>query len=40
MALTGVLRAGDIQIRVLDLEKAIKHYVDRVEFHESAVNYN
>jgi catechol 2,3-dioxygenase len=30
MALTGVLRPGLIQIRVLDMAAAQKHYVDRV----------
>ena len=30
MALTGVLRPGYIQIRVLDMEEALGHYRDRV----------
>ena len=30
MAIAGVLRPGYIQIRVLDLDEALKHYVDRV----------
>lgn len=30
MAMTGVLRPGFIQLRVLDMDKAITHYVDRV----------
>jgi catechol 2,3-dioxygenase len=30
MALTGVLRAGFVQIRVLDMEEALTHYVDRI----------
>ncbi|HYG89261.1 MAG TPA: catechol 2,3-dioxygenase [Azospirillum sp.] len=30
MALTGVLRPGFIQIRVLDMEAALTHYVDRL----------
>src|ERR1043165_4233978 len=34
MALTGVLRPGYIQIRVTDLNAAIRHYVDRVGPHE------
>ena len=34
MALNGVLRPGYIQIRVTDLDAAIKHYVDRVGLHE------
>ena len=35
MALTGVLRPGYIQIRALDIDKAIVHYdVDRVGLHE------
>jgi catechol 2,3-dioxygenase len=31
MALKGVLRPGYIQIRVLDMDAAIKHYVDHIE---------
>src|SRR6266478_6052540 len=34
MALKGVLRPGYIQIRVADLDAALKHYVDRVGLHE------
>ena len=34
MALRGVLRAGYIQIRVIDLGAALGHYVDRVGLHE------
>jgi len=34
MALTGVLRPGYIQIRVTDIDAAIRHYVDRVGLHE------
>src|SRR5690349_2429060 len=34
MALEGVLRPGYIQIRVTDLDAAVKHYVDRVGLHE------
>lgn len=30
MALTGVLRAGFVQIRVLDMAEALTHYVDRI----------
>lgn len=30
MAITGVLRPGLIQIRVLDMQEAKKHYIDRV----------
>jgi catechol 2,3-dioxygenase len=30
MALNGVLRPGYIQIRVTDIDAAIRHYVDRV----------
>jgi len=30
MAISGVLRPGYVQIRVLDLDAAVKHYVDRV----------
>jgi catechol 2,3-dioxygenase len=30
MAMTGVLRPGFIQIRVLDMGKALTHYVDRI----------
>jgi catechol 2,3-dioxygenase len=34
MALNGVLRPGYIQIRVTDMDAAIKHYVDRVGLRE------
>jgi hypothetical protein len=34
MALNGVLRPGYIQIRVTDLDAALKHYVERVGLHE------
>jgi catechol 2,3-dioxygenase len=34
MALKGVLRPGYIQIRVTDLDAALKHYVHRVGLHE------
>jgi len=34
MALTGVLRPGYIQVRVTDIDVALKHYVDRVGLHE------
>src|SRR2546423_8977363 len=34
MALKGVLRPGYIQIRVTDIEAALKHYVDRIGLHE------
>src|SRR5216110_3023437 len=34
MALKGVLRPGYIQIRVTDLDAALKHYVERVGLHE------
>jgi catechol 2,3-dioxygenase len=34
MALKGVLRPGYIQIRVTDLDAALKHYVGRVGLHE------
>src|SRR6267154_2709104 len=34
MALKGVLRPGYVQIRVTDIEAALKHYVDRVGLHE------
>ncbi len=34
MALKGVLRPGYIQIRVLDMDAAITHYVDRLGLHE------
>jgi catechol 2,3-dioxygenase len=34
MALTGVLRPGYIQVRVTDMNAALKHYVHRVGLHE------
>jgi len=34
MAITGVLRPGIIQIRVLDMDDAIVHYRDRLGLHE------
>jgi len=34
MALTGVLRPGYIQVRVTDIDAALKHYIDRVGLHE------
>jgi catechol 2,3-dioxygenase len=34
MATTGVLRPGFAQIRVLDLEASIEHYVKRIGLHE------
>ncbi len=34
MALTGVLRAGFVQIRVLDMEEALTHYIDYVGLDE------
>ena len=34
MALIGVLRPGYIQIRVTDIDAALRHYVDRVGLHE------
>src|SRR6476660_2222669 len=34
MALSGVLRPGYIQIRVLDIDAAAYHYVDRVGLYE------
>jgi catechol 2,3-dioxygenase len=34
MALNGVLRPGYIQIRVTDIDAAVRHYVDRVGLHE------
>ena len=30
MALTGVLRAGFVQFRVLEMDEAITHYVDHI----------
>ncbi len=34
MAMTGVLRPGFAQIRVLDMEKALEHYTKRIGLHE------
>ena len=34
MALTGVLRPGYIQIRVIDIQAALTHYIDRLGLHE------
>ena len=34
MALNGVLRPGYIQIRVTDIDAAVRHYVDRIGLHE------
>ncbi|WP_374545849.1 VOC family protein, partial [Rhodoblastus sp.] len=34
MALSGVLRPGFIQIRVLDMPAAIEHYTKRIGFHQ------
>ncbi|RME64716.1 MAG: catechol 2,3-dioxygenase, partial [Alphaproteobacteria bacterium] len=34
MAITGVLRPGFVQIRVLDMEEALVHYRDRVGLDE------
>ena len=34
MALTGVLRPGYIQIRVIDMQAALTHYVNRLGLHE------
>jgi catechol 2,3-dioxygenase len=36
MAITGVLRPGFVQIRVLDMEAAITHYVDRIGLNKVA----
>lgn len=36
MALTGVLRPGHVQIRVLDLEQAVKHYTEVLGLIETA----
>ena len=36
MALTGVLRPGHVQLRVLDLEAALKHYRDVLGLIETA----
>ncbi len=35
MALTGVLRPGHVQLRVLDIEASIKHYRDVLGLHET-----
>jgi catechol 2,3-dioxygenase len=34
MALSGILRPGFVQIRVLDMAAAIEHYCDRIGFHK------
>ena len=34
MTLTGVLRPGYIQIRVIDIQAALTHYIDRLGLHE------
>jgi catechol 2,3-dioxygenase len=34
MALNGVLRPGYIQIRVTDIDAAVRHYVDRIGLHD------
>jgi catechol 2,3-dioxygenase len=34
MAMTGVLRPGFVQVRVLDVEKAVEHYAKRIGLHE------
>lgn len=34
MALTGVLRPGFIQIKVMDMPKAVEFYTDRIGFHK------
>ena len=36
MALTGVLRPGHVQIRVLDLEQAVRHYTEVIGLIETA----
>lgn len=36
MAITGVLRPGFIQVRVLDLPEAIQHYTKRIGLHQVA----
>jgi len=36
MALTGVLRPGHVCIRVLDMDEALRHYVDIVGLQETA----
>ena len=36
MALTGVLRPGHVQLRVLDLEAAVKHYTQVIGLIETA----
>ena len=35
MAMTGVLRPGFIQLRVLDMDEAVTHYVDRLGMIEA-----
>ena len=34
MALRGLLRLGELRIRVLDMALARKHYVERMGLHE------
>ena len=34
MALSGVLRPGYVQVRVTDIDAALRHYADRVGLHE------
>ncbi|MGO9818490.1 MAG: catechol 2,3-dioxygenase [Acidocella sp.] len=34
MALTGVLRPGFVQVRVLDMQAALEHYLKRIGLHE------
>ena len=36
MALTGVLRPGHVAIRVLEMEPALKHYVDVLGLKEKS----
>lgn len=36
MAMTGVLRPGHVQIRVLDMDASVAHYVDRMGLIETA----
>ena len=35
MALRGVLRLGEVAIRVMDMEEAKQHYGDRLGLHET-----
>lgn len=37
MAINGVLRPGFVQIRVLDMPKALEHYIDRLGLHKVTV---